>query len=139
MIQRLQTIWLLLAATAAFLTFRFSFYSGNVVTENDIRIFEPLNATSNLVVMILTAILGGTSLIAVFLFKHRKLQMRLCIVNLLISLFNFFLYFRDIKKYAEGNFDLTSLFVFIIPLFLILAFRGIYKDEKLLKSLDRLR
>ncbi len=139
MIQRLQTIWLLLAAAAAFLTLRFSFYSGNIIAENDIRIFEPLNATSNLVVMTLTAILGGTSLIAVFLFKNRKLQMRLCILDLLISLLNLFLYFREVRKYAEGNYNLTSIFAFIIPVLLMLAFRGIYKDEKLVKSLDRLR
>lgn len=139
MIQRLQSIWLLLAATAAFLTLRFSFYSGNVIAENDIRIFEPLNATSNLVLMILTALLGGATLVAVFLFKDRKMQMRICITCLLISLVNLFLYFREVKRYAEGNFNLTSIFSFIIPVLLILAFRGIYKDEKLVKSLDRLR
>jgi hypothetical protein len=40
---------------------------------------------------------------------------------------------------VEGNFDLTSLISIAIPILLLLAGRNIYKDEKLVKSMDRLR
>jgi hypothetical protein len=45
----------------------------------------------------------------------------------------------QIKKYIQGNYTLTSILSFIIPLFFILAWLGIRKDEKLIKSMDRLR
>jgi hypothetical protein len=35
--------------------------------------------------------------------------------------------------------DLTSLLAFAIPVFLVFAARGIWKDEQLVKSVDRLR
>jgi len=34
---------------------------------------------------------------------------------------------------------LTAIFAIVVPILLILAMRGIRKDEKLVKSLDRLR
>jgi len=38
-----------------------------------------------------------------------------------------------------GGFTLTSLALFIIPVFQILAMIKIYQDDKLVKSTDRLR
>jgi hypothetical protein len=35
--------------------------------------------------------------------------------------------------------SLTSVFALAIPVFLVLAINGMWKDEKLVKSLDRLR
>jgi hypothetical protein len=61
------------------------------------------------------------------------------LAGILISLLNLLLYYRQTQKFAEGNYDLTALLVLAIPVFLILAARGINKDEKLVKSLDRLR
>jgi hypothetical protein len=44
-----------------------------------------------------------------------------------------------LKKFTSGNMALTSVFALAIPVFLLLAISGIWKDEKLVKSLDRLR
>jgi Domain of unknown function (DUF4293) len=57
----------------------------------------------------------------------------------LISLFNIALYHRETKEFVEGSFDLTSALTFAIPVLLVLAARGIRKDQRLVKSLDRLR
>jgi len=138
MIQRVQTIWLLLTAAAAFLTLKFSFYSGNKLLNNQ-KQFLHLTANENMLLTILSVAIGIASLVLIFLYKDRKMQLRLTIVTLLISILNIVLYFSAIKNYLEGNYDITALIAFFIPVFLILATRGIYKDEKLVKSADRLR
>lgn len=140
MIQRIQSIWLLLAAACAFLSFKFSFYSGNVVGDDMASKFVELNASTDLIITILTAILGVGSLIGIFMFKNRKRQLMITIICLIISLGILTLYItQQVKKYSEGNYDLTSVIYFAIPIFLTLAIVGIKKDEKLIKSLDRLR
>jgi O-antigen/teichoic acid export membrane protein len=141
MIQRLQSVWLLLAAAAAFCSLRFSFYSGNMIGTNQAKSWVYLTAQSNLLLLILTAGVGIAALITIFLYKNRKQQSRLAWITLLVSIINLVLFFTQIQKFVqgEGNYDLTALFAIIVPVFLFLAIRGIRKDEKLVKSLDRLR
>jgi glucan phosphoethanolaminetransferase (alkaline phosphatase superfamily) len=141
MIQRLQSVWLLLAAAAAFCSLQFSFYSGNMIAANQAKSFAVLNAQSNLLLLILSAGAGIASLISIFLYKNRKTQLRIVLVTLLVSILNLVLFFMQTKKFVpgEGNYNLTAIFAIIVPIFLILAMRGIRKDEKLVKSLDRLR
>ncbi len=138
MIQRVQSIWLLLAAACAFLTLKLSFYSGNKIIHNQ-KQFLPLTATENIPLTILSVAVGIAALVLIFIYKDRKMQLRLTIANLLLSIVNIVLFFSAIKKYVEGNYDITSIVVFIIPVFLFLAVRGINKDEKLIRSADRLR
>jgi len=139
MIQRIQTIWLILAAVAAFLTFKFSFFSGNMVAADQTKTFTSLTAAGNLVILIFTAATGIAALIAVFLYKNRKLQMRISLMAMLVSLLTILLYYNQTRHFAEGTYDLTALLALAVPVFFILALRGIYKDQKLVKSLDRLR
>lgn len=139
MIQRIQSIWLLLAAAACFLTLKLPFYNGNLVKPDQSRAFEPLTAMSNIWLMILTFLLGTGIFIIIFLFKNRKLQLKLTILAILISVANIALFFGQVKKFVEGSYDITSPIVFMVPVFLVLACRGIYKDQKLIKSLNRLR
>lgn len=142
MIQRIQSIWLLLAAAAAFLTLKFSFYSGNIIAAgSSSRTYAALTAQGNMLLLILTAGLGLASLISIFLYKNRKQQFRIVLLCLVISIINLVLFFVETRKYVvgEGNFDLTAAIAFAVPIFLFLALRGIRKDDKLVKSLDRLR
>jgi hypothetical protein len=141
MIQRLQSIWLLLAAAAAFCSLQFSFYSGNMIAENQAKTWVSLTAKSNLLLLILSAGVGIVSLIAIFLYKNRKLQLRLVWLALLVSIINLVLFFAQTKKFVpgEGSYDLTAVFAIFIPVLLFFAIRGIRRDEKLVKSLDRLR
>jgi hypothetical protein len=141
MLQRLQSVWLLLAAAAAFCSIKLSFYSGNLIAENQPKAFVSLTAQSNLLLLILTAGVGIASLIAIFLYKNRKMQLRIVLLTLLVSLLNLGLYFAETQKYVpgEGKYDLTAVFAIFIPILLFFAIRGIRRDEKLVKSLDRLR
>jgi hypothetical protein len=139
MLQRIQTLWLLLAAICAFLTIRLSFYSGNLEIPGQPAGTQYLNASFNTWILIITVALVCTSVIDIFFYKKRKIQMRITIVCILLSLLNIFLYYKQTLKFSNGSYTLTSLLTFLIPVFLFLAARGIHKDEKLVKSLNRLR
>jgi peptidoglycan/LPS O-acetylase OafA/YrhL len=141
MIQRIQSVWLLLAAAAAFLSLQFPFYNGNMVDANNVKHIQELTAKSQMLLLILTAGEGIAALVAIFLFKNRKLQFRITLLTFLVSLINLVLFFLQTKQYVpgEGTYTLTAVFAIVVPVFLILAMRGIRKDDKLVKSLDRLR
>jgi hypothetical protein len=65
--------------------------------------------------------------------------MRLTLAGLVAQLVVLFLYIQQTATFTEGTYTLTSIFSFVIPVFFILAILGIRKDEKLIKSMDRLR
>lgn len=135
MIQRIQTIWLLLAATFSLLSLKFSFYSG--VRENNV--FSELNGSSNFLLLITSVAIALVALVTIFLFKNRKLQMQLSILGFLLQVIAVVIYVLQTQKFTEGNFTLTAVLTLLIPIFFILALMGIRKDEKLIKSMDRLR
>jgi hypothetical protein len=140
MLQRIQTIWLLLASVCAGLSMKFSFFSGNKpAAPGQPATFQSLNATGNMLIDILTVTLLVGSLINIFNYKNRKRQWRVTVALFLISLFTIAFYYRETKEFVEGSFALTSALAFAIPVLLFLAARGIRKDQRLVKSLDRLR
>lgn len=139
MIQRIQTLWLLIAAACGFCTLSFPFYSGNLI-ENSAKVFSELTGKTTIPLIIVTVAVAVASLVCVFLFKDRKMQLRITIVTLIVSIGLIFLYFSVIKsKFVDGNLTISSMFTFFIPFFLLLAARGIYLDQRLVKSVDRLR
>src|SRR5215467_3719364 len=139
MIQRMQSLWLMLAGACALLTYRFPFYSGNTLDKNNQLQPARFIASFDILINILTAIIIVACLVSIFLFKNRKLQLRLTIFALLVSVLNIILYFNKLNKFIHGELSLSCVFAFLIPLFLFFAARGIWRDEKLVKSLDRLR
>ncbi|MCO5241719.1 MAG: DUF4293 domain-containing protein [Chitinophagaceae bacterium] len=138
MLQRIQTLWLLLAAAFSFFTLRFSLYNGNKLV-NGISEYNMLSATSSLFLIILAVAAGLVALITVFMYKNRSTQQKLCISGLVLFIISGLLYYTQIKSFTEGSFTLWSVFYFFIPVSFILAMRGIYRDQKLVKSIDRLR
>ena len=138
MLQRMQTLWLLLAAAFSFLTLRFPIYNGNKIA-NGINEYNMLGATSNLFLLILAVAAGLVAFITIFLYRNRAMQQKLCFTGLALCMISGWLYYMQIKTFVQGAFNLWSAFYFLIPLCFILAIRGIYKDQKLVKSIDRLR
>lgn len=139
MIQRIQSVWLLLASIAAFSTLKLSFYSGNMVDANQVKTFTSLTAVTNLLILVLTVVVAVAAFIAIFLYKNRSLQLRITLAAAIIAFLDIFLYYQQTRKFAEGNYDLTAVLTLVVPILLLLAARGISKDQKLVKSLDRLR
>ncbi len=133
MIQRIQSIWLLLASVAAFMVLRFPFYY--TPTPNSLEITGS-NSTGTLITLAFSACLSA---IAIFLYGNRKLQAKVTIVNVLLSAVIGFLVYRVSNTNPGGGFTLFSIALFAMPIFQILAIVKIYKDERLVKSADRLR
>ena len=145
MIQRIQTVFLLLAAIAFFLLFQFPFAVSDIanpgfLADKDFDIYD------NIVLVVLTVLGGLIALVAVFLYKNRPLQIRLSylviIVGILLILVAAVLFYNEAANIMDkvGVSDGTGIFMPVLAfIFGFLAARFIRKDEKLVRSADRLR
>lgn len=135
MIQRIQSLWLLLSAGCSVAAILLPFYGGNTSG----NLYERLSGQSHFHLLILCVAVGLGSLVSIFLYKNRKRQMQITFVALLLQLLNIFFFIQKTNAFTNGTYSLGSVFTFIIPLLLILGIIGIRKDEKLIRSMDRLR
>lgn len=139
MIQRIQSIWLLLAMVCSLLTFQWPLYLANTPAAFTFM------ATEKIILLFILASIATIALIDIFLFKNRKLQLRLSIAGVLVSILSvaavwyYTNSFKQEKLVTEGYWYLGAVFPLLCVICFIMAARGIYKDEKLVKSLDRLR
>jgi Domain of unknown function (DUF4293) len=136
MIQRQQTLWLILATICAFLSFEFPFYTGYKIENPAEKAI--LDGASDLFLILFTGASLVLSLVTIFFFKDRKLQSRLCLVGIALSFLILLFYYLEIKK-LTGTPAIYSILVIVIPISYFMAFRGIRNDQKLVKSLDKLR
>ena len=162
MIQRKQTIYMLLSAIISALLFFMPLASfeagGNVMKFTIFGIQNPietisLSTTYTWPLVVLTALMTVAPIVTLFLYKKRELQVRLCRLTMLVNIIFIglvFLYYEsDIQQViaaVEGDeyqLDVAYFIGMAIPLvnliLEILAIRGIKKDIELLKSVDRLR
>ena len=137
MIQRIQSIYLFLSAAAAGL-FSFLPLGTDETPDPDLQI----TASLFLPLLIIGIVVAVFSLLNIFLFKNRTLQMNVCRLALvltvaLVGLGAYFLYFN-----TGSRIELPGVGV-IMPLFTLvfsfLALKKIGADEKLVRSADRLR
>jgi peptidoglycan/LPS O-acetylase OafA/YrhL len=141
MLQRIQTIWLLLAAACGFSMYKVSIFEATLAN----NVIYKLSATESLLLFAVLMSVACLSLIAIFLFKNRPLQSKIVIISILLSIGAIALEVWQIQNYksanpiTKGTYEFGGLLPIVITIFLILAARGIRKDEKLVKSLDRLR
>lgn len=144
MIQRKQSIWLFLAAmlTGALFIFPLFSYTPAMSFEEvreGVRNFMPL--------FLVAAVSTLLPLFTIFMFGNRKRQKGLTIMSVVanaIILLLLMMHIGNVKeKLGEGakvNYALPGMLLPIAAIiFLILAYRGIRHDDKLIKSLDRLR
>lgn len=150
MIQRIQSLYLVLAAAAMLVAIAtplatFYFNSDEVVFEA-MGIYLNGNLTDStwglFVIGIVSSVLG---LITIFLYKNRILQIRLSIFNIILMV-GFYLYLgfifymvypvEDLSFHKVG---LGSIMPLISIILVIIAIRKIGADEALVQSLNRLR
>lgn len=91
-------------------------------------------------------VITGLAFIAIFMFKNRKMQLLLCGFNYLFMSVMALLIYYYIKEgkslLLEADTSALHYIVFFpvfFPIWNILAMRGIMNDEKLIRSMDRLR
>ena len=65
--------------------------------------------------------------------------MQLCIPGLLVSAGMIALYIGEIGKLEQYTLALSCILPFVVIISFFMAFRNIRKDEKLVKSVDKLR
>ncbi|MEE6186632.1 hypothetical protein PIECOFPK_02425 [Mycovorax composti] len=139
MIQRKQTLWLLLSSICSGLTFKFPFYVGTVAPGTQGVEGPELTATDNIYLILLTVAVLGLAVVSIFLFKNRKKQVLLCYLGLLGALGLPVVYYNYSQYFQQGAFALTSLLTVLIIIGFIFAIQGIRRDEKLIRDLNRLR
>ncbi|MDR0547583.1 MAG: DUF4293 domain-containing protein [Dysgonamonadaceae bacterium] len=137
MIQRIQTIWLLLAGVFCTLQLVLPMIS---VASQPLSLFLPT---------VLLKIFGACglliALLAIFWYKNRTQQLRWCygMVLLQISAYIctgwFLRRLEDIPTIKNSAEALTFIFPAITIIFAVLAIVGIRKDEKKVRAADRLR
>ena len=152
MIQRIQTIYLVLAALLLGLTFAFPFATYSL-SQGDV-IFNAYGVTENVGEIntyfpyyITIALSMGLALFSILQYKKRKLQItvgRLVYILLSVTIAFVFIDFYSLKEQFEIDSASVScgvsmfLPVAALPI-MFMANRNIRKDEDLIKSLDRLR
>lgn len=136
MIQRIQSIYLLIAALlSGVLIFFVSLWSNGAG--------DPVFVEEVLLAFALFLGSAALSFISIFLFNNRKLQFVLGRVNILLNfiLLGFFVYW---SLMLPGEMEISEkgigMFIPVLSIvFLVLANTAIKKDEDLVKSVDRLR
>ena len=150
MLQRIQTIFLLIAA--GLITAMFFLPLASFIIDNHVYVFKyraifsenatPWIQTSALAILIAVILL--LLLITIILYKHRRLQMRFCIYNIFLNLgfygLFYFYYYQVVSIHKLiYSFEIASVFPVITIILLWLAFRAIRKDDILVRSVDRIR
>ncbi len=150
MIQRIQSLYLLLTTIMSVL-----FLTGSIInfTENsnstlniDFSGIERMseNVESIPLLSILLALIPLLSFLLIFLFKNRKLQMKVTaflifIIVVQIALLAWYSYYVMTNFNAEINPGAKLILPVVELILAYLAYRGIRKDEELVRSYDRLR
>ncbi|HPQ08670.1 MAG TPA: DUF4293 domain-containing protein [Bacteroidia bacterium] len=142
MIQRIQSVYLFLITILSTLLFFFPFQQ-NIVDLKIISLkLDILNSTNTLlfIASLINLIILIDSLTIIFLFKNRKLQMKMCIYLAIMNLICLVLmYLSGTKSEGIPIYKLPFIIPVINIILSILAYRNIKKDEELVRSADRIR
>ncbi|PID94636.1 MAG: hypothetical protein CSA89_00995 [Bacteroidales bacterium] len=144
MIQRIQTIYLFFVVILGFLTICMP------LVEHKLYLLD-LNMVLAQSLLVVTGVIFAFAMpllvfVVIFLYKNRRLQMKLCWVTIAMIV----VYYLCIGLWAYSRFeflyeqmtmiDKISVALNMVSLFfVVLALLSIKKDENLIKSLDRLR
>ena len=155
MLQRIQSIYLLFASLVLVALFVFPLAHGIYVAGKPVSImvtgvYENINGqdqhTQTFTALIgITAVAALIPLVIIFLYKNRKQQIALCYGAILLLIGYSFWMAQTVKK-VVGDITLEyknmgiGLFLTSLSIILIIfAAKAIQRDEKLVRSADRLR
>jgi hypothetical protein len=145
MIQRIQSIFLLLSGISFFSLFGVPFATSSIAIPN---IFNDLvyNIQDSPILLVLCILGGLISIGAIFLFNNRVLQLKLSYLTTVLAILLPLV--AMLLVYNEGTFTssadkISDSFGIYLPIlsivFSILAARFIGKDENTVRGMDRLR
>jgi hypothetical protein len=141
MIQRIQSIWLLLAGIAGLMTYKLPLWSGKL-QDGSLKNFTGRESLPLFAAIVVTCLLG---FVTIFLYRNRKNQKNLTLLGLLLSLgiiaMEFFIVdgYKTSLNFIESSWQIGAIMPIIMVILFFLAYQGIRNDEKLVKSVERLR
>lgn len=147
MLQRLQSLYLLVAIVPYVLLFFFpiaEYSTQDVVNTFSLMGITNGNSNSTVPLIIVVCLLALSCLVTIFLFKKRPLQIKITAITLLVHMgfIAAVFYSADFianKLGTEATYK-AGMYIALIPiLFIVLAHRAIRKDEKMVNNTDRLR
>lgn len=144
MIQRIQSVWLFLSAICMALLFKMPYYSALLGADAS---STPLTVGQNLLLFIIAVVLGVLSFVTIFLYKQRGTQKQLIWLGVLGALLLLALmYFKaeDLlnaypNNHKNESFKLGAVFPILYVVLMLMAYFAVRADDKLVKSVDRLR
>ncbi len=155
MIQRIQSLYLLLTSLLSILFLSGSFLtflnnSGTEITVNFTGIWQSAGEgnvkliKNQFALSVIIILISLISFAAIFFFRNRKFQMKLVLASIFLAVTSIALIvFYAISGIVKYQADIIPGIRMIIPLLIlisgILAYRGIRKDENLVRSYNRLR
>lgn len=156
MIQRIQTLFLFIVFALGIAAFFFpiaNFFSSDFYTLelNVLGVKEYMDYgieyPNTILLPIVLGLISIFAFVTIFLYKKRMLQIRIIRFAILLNVVYlglvFFLYVPELEALTVSNADYISepgVYLSIVSIvFLFLASRFIMKDEKLIRSADRLR
>ncbi len=147
MIQRIQTIYILLAGLLTATLFKLKF--ADIIVNDELMTFaakgifkDSEQVFNGLPIMIFIGIITLLHIVIIFMYKKRIRQIRLLVFSIILQLglFGIFFYFTyagfDDAKVA---FKIPVAFPVVAIILDYLAIRAIGKDEALVRSLNRIR
>lgn len=143
MIQRIQSVWLLVAGLLTLLTFKLAFWTTTWKDASTTKMYA--NSSGSLLMYIAVIVLIILSFGTIFLFKKRPLQMQLAWLGIVVSIGLFILEFKatediqDNPNFQFGKWNLGIILPLLAVVFFFAAWKAMRKDHKLVKSLNRLR
>ena len=146
MLQRIQSIFLLLAGAASLGLFGVPFATTPKAVEGSMIFADAAyNVQDQPALMALFGVAGALALVGIFLFGNRLLQMRMSIfafiANLIGVVFGVLFFMQSSNDVGDStiNDSLGAYLPIVAMILLLVAYRFINKDEKLVRSMDRLR
>ena len=139
MIQRIQTVYLFLVIISVI---AFDFIPFGIMSNDGTGHSAVLAVKSLWVFIIAGGIIGLLAFITIFLFSNRKLQMKMVLFNILLSVVLIGLFIYELIHHiglSNYQFGIGTILPIFILLFNGLAYFSIKSDEKLVRSMDRLR
>ena len=146
MIQRKQTLWLFLAALLSAGVFYFDLYTAHIMLNGAYTVFH-LRTSDHFPSLLLALVMCALPLISIFMFQHRKRQVNLTMISMVATAGFIALVLWRVADFvgkqamapASSTYWIGSILPVISFVLLVLAIVGVRRDEKLVKSSDRLR
>jgi hypothetical protein len=142
MIQRKQSLWLFIAALMNAGVLYFDLYKTHTVA-NGVDTLGQIRVLDHYPSVVITVVMILLPLVTIFMYRNRKQQMRMTAYSMITQATFISMLLIRVSKLTPaptaGSYGVGSILPVVAFVFLFMALMGIRKDEKLVKSVDRLR